>query len=319
MLATAAPGGLLPLLGSVTSPDGWVLRGTGAFQGNVLTLTEDRRDLTRATHAFVVPAGTGTLQFQIRSAQFDAPGLNPPDAFEVSLLDAEATDELAELLQQARNVRLLIGGSCGEAIGSILQFAALHHIPFVTTPDGKGLVSPHHPLFRGVFGFAGHRTASALLGDEAVDLVLAVGTSMNEWTSSGWSDSLLNSKLVHIDESAEHLARSPMARLHVRGRLLSIFDRLVERKKEERAALDASMSTDEVIRDREELSEQLRALGELKEMAASYGFDSSAPAANATDIVAETLKVTVSERGATRMDDRTSDASMERRKKEGYF
>jgi sulfate adenylyltransferase subunit 2 len=43
------------------------------------------------------------------------------------------------------------------------------------------------------------------------------------------------------------------------------------------------------------------------------------PAANAIEIVAETLKVTVSERGATRMDDRTSDASMERRKKEGYF
>jgi sulfate adenylyltransferase subunit 2 len=43
------------------------------------------------------------------------------------------------------------------------------------------------------------------------------------------------------------------------------------------------------------------------------------PAANATEIVAETLKVTISERGATRMDDRTSDASMERRKKEGYF
>jgi sulfate adenylyltransferase subunit 2 len=43
------------------------------------------------------------------------------------------------------------------------------------------------------------------------------------------------------------------------------------------------------------------------------------PAANATEIVAETLQVTVSERGATRMDDRTSEASMERRKKEGYF
>ena len=42
-------------------------------------------------------------------------------------------------------------------------------------------------------------------------------------------------------------------------------------------------------------------------------------AANATEIVAETLTVSVSERGATRMDDRTSDASMERRKKEGYF
>ncbi len=42
-------------------------------------------------------------------------------------------------------------------------------------------------------------------------------------------------------------------------------------------------------------------------------------AANAAEVVAETLTVTVSERGATRMDDRTSDASMERRKKEGYF
>ncbi len=42
-------------------------------------------------------------------------------------------------------------------------------------------------------------------------------------------------------------------------------------------------------------------------------------AATAAEIVAETLTVTVSERGATRMDDRTSEASMERRKKEGYF
>ena len=42
-------------------------------------------------------------------------------------------------------------------------------------------------------------------------------------------------------------------------------------------------------------------------------------AADAADVVAETLLVTISERGATRMDDRTSDASMERRKKEGYF
>ena len=42
-------------------------------------------------------------------------------------------------------------------------------------------------------------------------------------------------------------------------------------------------------------------------------------AATPPEIVAETLTVTISERGATRMDDRTSEASMERRKKEGYF
>ncbi|MBI3531387.1 MAG: phosphoadenosine phosphosulfate reductase family protein [Burkholderiales bacterium] len=42
-------------------------------------------------------------------------------------------------------------------------------------------------------------------------------------------------------------------------------------------------------------------------------------AATAGDIVIETLGAEVSERGATRMDDKTSDASMEKRKKDGYF
>jgi len=42
-------------------------------------------------------------------------------------------------------------------------------------------------------------------------------------------------------------------------------------------------------------------------------------AASAGEIVIETLAAEVSERGATRMDDQTSDASMEKRKKDGYF
>jgi sulfate adenylyltransferase subunit 2 len=42
-------------------------------------------------------------------------------------------------------------------------------------------------------------------------------------------------------------------------------------------------------------------------------------AADASAVVAETLAAEVSERGATRMDDKTSDASMEKRKKDGYF
>ena len=45
----------------------------------------------------------------------------------------------------------------------------------------------------------------------------------------------------------------------------------------------------------------------------------SSPAQTAADVVLETLAADVSERGATRMDDKTSDASMEKRKKEGYF
>jgi formate C-acetyltransferase len=78
-----------------------------------------------------------------------------------------------------------------------------------------------------------------------------------------------------------------------RGRIIGDYrrvalygvDRLVERKKHEKDALDSKHSTDEVIRDREELSEQIRALGELKQMAATYGFDISKPATNAVEAV----------------------------------
>ena len=45
----------------------------------------------------------------------------------------------------------------------------------------------------------------------------------------------------------------------------------------------------------------------------------AASSADAGDVVLETLSVDVSERGATRMDDMTSEASMEKRKKDGYF
>jgi sulfate adenylyltransferase subunit 2 len=42
-------------------------------------------------------------------------------------------------------------------------------------------------------------------------------------------------------------------------------------------------------------------------------------AADAQEIIAETVITRITERGATRMDDQTSEASMELRKKEGYF
>src|SRR5688500_7032220 len=78
-----------------------------------------------------------------------------------------------------------------------------------------------------------------------------------------------------------------------RGRIIGDYrrvalygvSRLVEHKKEEKRALDAEPSTDEIIRDREELSEQIRALEELKQMAHSYGFDISRPAHTATEAV----------------------------------
>ena len=61
--------------------------------------------------------------------------------------------------------------------------------------------------------------------------------------------------------------------------------RLIKEKEAEKAALDAEMSSENVIRDREELGEQIRALKELVEMAKSYGFDISGSAKNAREAV----------------------------------
>jgi formate C-acetyltransferase len=61
--------------------------------------------------------------------------------------------------------------------------------------------------------------------------------------------------------------------------------RLIKDKEEEKSSLDAAMSTETVIRDREELSEQIRALKELLAMAKSYGFDISSPARTAREAV----------------------------------
>jgi len=78
-----------------------------------------------------------------------------------------------------------------------------------------------------------------------------------------------------------------------RGRIIGDYrrvalygvDRLIRRKEEEKAALDDLWSTDDIIRDREELAEQIRALGELKAMAAKYGFDISGPAKTSREAV----------------------------------
>jgi formate C-acetyltransferase len=78
-----------------------------------------------------------------------------------------------------------------------------------------------------------------------------------------------------------------------RGRIIGDYrrvplygvNRLIEQKEKEKNKLDDVPSTEDVIRDREELSEQTRALKELLAMAKNYGFDISAPATTAREAV----------------------------------
>ena len=78
-----------------------------------------------------------------------------------------------------------------------------------------------------------------------------------------------------------------------RGRIIGDYrrvalygvDALIAEKKDELDILDVDEFTEDVVRDREEISEQIRALEDLKKMASKYGFDISVPASNSKEAV----------------------------------
>ena len=78
-----------------------------------------------------------------------------------------------------------------------------------------------------------------------------------------------------------------------RGRIIGDYRRvplygvdvLIAEKKDELDILDVDEFTEEVIRNREEIAEQIKALQDLKKMAEKYGFDISVPASNAKEAV----------------------------------
>ena len=152
-----------------------------------------------------------------------------------SMVDLHAVRQLQGELERASRPVFLIGDGCGEAIESILRLVDLTDALFITTPDGKGFINPRHRAYRGVFGFGGHASADALLRSMP-ELVVAFGTGFGEFASGGWCGNLLNSRLVHVDNCEDNLMRSPMARLHVRGRILTVCTRLLDRLAAQRSA-----------------------------------------------------------------------------------
>jgi len=120
---------------------------------------------------------------------------------------------------------------------------------------------------------------------KVVEIFTKYRKTHNEGVFDAYTDDVRRCRSSHV------LTGLPDA--YGRGRIIGDYrrvalygaDRLIEAKKAEKAALDEQWSLDGIIRDREELSEQIRALGELKEMAAKYGFDISGPARTAREAV----------------------------------
>ena len=132
-------------------------------------------------------------------------------------MDEEAYQTLSNAVSTTNKNVLFIGGGCCHAVDVIITYAEQTNTPIVTTPAGKSCINAYHPLYRGVFGFAGHESAYETVMNEEVGMILAVGTSLGELSTCGWDKGLLSEKLVHIAGMPEDFARSPMACLHVFG------------------------------------------------------------------------------------------------------
>ncbi|MBL7965108.1 MAG: formate C-acetyltransferase [Flavobacteriales bacterium] len=175
-------------------------------------------------------------------------------------------------------------------------------IPSCITAHGPGYIDQANevivglqteaPLKRAIMPNGGLRMVLASLkayGYEPDPHVVEAFSKYRKTHNEGVFDAYTND--IRACRSSHILTGLPDA--YGRGRIVGDYrrvalygvDRLIAHKEQEKLALDPKHSTDEVIRDREELSEQLRALKELKEMAKSYGFDISVPAKNAREAV----------------------------------
>ncbi|MFI7549406.1 formate C-acetyltransferase [Micromonospora sediminimaris] len=176
------------------------------------------------------------------------------------------------------------------------------HTPATITSHAPGWIDRDHelivglqtdaPLRRAIMPNGGLRMVEnglAAYGFELDPQVRRVFTAYRKTHNAGVFDAypadVLTARRSHI------VTGLPDA--YGRGRIIGDYrrvalygvDRLVAERQAIKASLDDRPCSEDVIRDREELAEQIRALGELKEMAAGYGCDISAPAATGREAV----------------------------------
>jgi acetolactate synthase-1/2/3 large subunit len=118
------------------------------------------------------------------------------------VFDRERVKEAAGLLLKAKRPVILAGWGAvlSRADKEVLELAEMMNIPVCTSPKAKGIVSESHRLSLGVFGFAGSLVAREYILGDSVDVMLAVGTSFNEWMTAGWDKRIAPSKaMIQID------------------------------------------------------------------------------------------------------------------------
>ncbi len=199
----------------------------------------ERKLAAALTTALGVPKGPAHLSipFDIFAAEAHGPSSFPRlhdllSARETTV-DSAALErlggEVVSVVKRGGRIVLLVGRNGIGAGSEITRFAELVGAEIVTTPRGKAAINPYHPLARGVFGCAGHASARRALSDDRVELILAVGSNLGEWSTSKWDPILMNERMIHIHNDRNCFTRSPMARLHVEGAIGTVFAQLNNR------------------------------------------------------------------------------------------
>jgi 3D-(3,5/4)-trihydroxycyclohexane-1,2-dione acylhydrolase (decyclizing) len=113
--------------------------------------------------------------------------------------DERSLADAADILRAARRPILVIGGGVrySGAGQAVLAFAERHGIPIADTPAGRTLLPHDHPLYAGPLGIAGSRSANVVASE--ADVVLAVGTRLEDFTTASWTLFADGARLISIN------------------------------------------------------------------------------------------------------------------------
>ncbi len=110
--------------------------------------------------------------------------------------DMMAIKQAAIAMVSGKSGFIFAGQGARGSTSLMLEIAELLQWPIVVTPQGKGLIPDNHPLYAGVYGFAGHESASNLVNDAERKVMLIVGSSLGETATNNWNENLTKGRVV---------------------------------------------------------------------------------------------------------------------------
>ena len=101
--------------------------------------------------------------------------------------DQDSIAEAAEILKSAQQPMIVSGGGVfySDAVATLTSFAEKHGIPVTETIAGRSQMLHNHKLNAGPLGVIGSSSANAIAAE--ADVVLAVGTRLQDFTTGSWS------------------------------------------------------------------------------------------------------------------------------------